>query len=155
MTPFPTDDYAFQFDPPRLDDPAAKERPLVRMVESLEQSGIQAPPAYAETTKADWDRGFKPIKGGGKIRMGTTAHHLLGDISREQAEICVLTEESETHYMGFWLEGFAMMGTKFPKDSVRELTEEEKTFYHDRPLHQKGKPWKKLNVRDVTSRLLR
>lgn len=154
MTPFPSDDYVFQFDPPRLDDPAAKERPLVRMIESLDKAGFQVPPGYATSTRAEWTRGFRSL-GGGKVRIGTTAVHRLGDISRDESNICILTDEDETDYMGMWLEGFAMMETKFPKECVRELTEAEKEFFHDRLIKKGGKPWKRLNVRDTTSSLLR
>ena len=60
-----------------------------------------------------------------KYMMATGAIHKLGDISREQEDICYVHEEYEDHYIGNWVTGYGFINVKFPKETTRNLTKEE------------------------------
>lgn len=66
-----------------------------------------------------------------KVRymMATKATHNLGDISRDEPELCYIFEDSETDYIGRWATGFGFVNVKFPKETTRELTEHEMEEY--------------------------
>ena len=62
------------------------------------------------------------------LRMGTTAHHQLGDISREKPSYFVYDREDNENYYGSWVEGFGFINVRFPKESTRDLTKDEQLF---------------------------
>lgn len=62
----------------------------------------------------------------GRHMMATTAIHKLGDISRDEPDLCIVYKEDEENYIGNWVEGFGFIEVKFPKETTRPLTEEEK-----------------------------
>lgn len=62
--------------------------------------------------------------------MATQAIHKLGDISSDEPDLCVIHSEDEENYVGNWVTGFGFINVKFPKNTTRELTEEEKEKYH-------------------------
>lgn len=47
------------------------------------------------------------------------------DISRDEPSLCLVYDETETHYIGQWVEGLGYIDVKFPKETTRELTAEE------------------------------
>ena len=57
-----------------------------------------------------------------EFRMGTEAHHNLGDISRDTADVFCVEDEFESEYVGRWLTGFGFVGVRFPKATTRPLT---------------------------------
>jgi hypothetical protein len=66
----------------------------------------------------------------GKIRVGTTAIHKMGDISRSEEfpwrdRLVFVRSESEDDYVGNWVEGFGFVGVFFPKETTRPLTADE------------------------------
>lgn len=61
----------------------------------------------------------------GRYMMATKAIHMLGDISRDVPNMCVINKEDEENYIGMWVEGFGFFDVKFPKETTRELTKEE------------------------------
>lgn len=65
-----------------------------------------------------------------RYMMATKAIHNLGDISREKPSLCFITGEDEKNYIGNWVEGMGFTNVKFPKDSTRELTYDEKKKYN-------------------------
>jgi hypothetical protein len=65
-----------------------------------------------------------------KYMMATKAIHMLGDLSRKEADICVISEEDKENYIGSWVFGFGFFGVKFPKETTRELTQEEIDKYN-------------------------
>lgn len=75
-----------------------------------------------------------------KYMMATKAIHLLGDISREEADICIIREEDADNYIGEWVTGFGFVEVKFPKDSTRDLTAEEVAKYHGMVITLAGRP---------------
>ena len=60
-----------------------------------------------------------------KYMIGTKATHLMGDISREEPDLCYITEQDDNNYIGHWVTGFGFINVKFPKATTRELTDEE------------------------------
>jgi len=69
---------------------------------------------------------YIPREGG--IRMGTTAIHWLGDISREKPSYFIYDDEDNENYYGSWVEGYGFINVRFPKASTRDLTREEEIF---------------------------
>ena len=57
--------------------------------------------------------------------MATTAIHQLGDISRDEPDLCVIEHEEGDNYIGAWVTGFGFFNVKFPKTTTRELTDDE------------------------------
>lgn len=58
-------------------------------------------------------------------KLATKAIHKLGDISRDEGDLCVVYGETETDYVGNWTTGLGFFDVHFPKDTVRDLTHEE------------------------------
>lgn len=65
-----------------------------------------------------------------RYMMATKAIHKLGDISREEPDLCVIHSENEENFIGNWVTGFGFVEVKFPKSTTRELTDEEKDKWH-------------------------
>lgn len=61
--------------------------------------------------------------------MATVAHHKLGDISRDQPDLAHIWDEDGDHWIGKWVEGFGFAPVRFPKDTTRELTAEERRHW--------------------------
>lgn len=80
----------------------------------------------------------EPTKIKPKYMMATTAMHQLGDISSPEPDICVVSEETETDYIGNWVYGLGFFGVKFPKATTRELNEAEIEHYRGQKLAMYG-----------------
>ena len=63
---------------------------------------------------------------GTRYMIATKALHMMGDISSDVGDLCVIHREEETDYIGEWVTGFGFMEVRFPKETTRELTEDEK-----------------------------
>ena len=61
-----------------------------------------------------------------RLMIATKAHHKLGDLSRNNGDVAVITSEDGKCFIGHWLEGFGLINVKFPKSTTRELTPSEK-----------------------------
>lgn len=83
-----------------------------------------------------------------KYMMATTANHKLGDISREQPDLCVVSEEDENNYIGNWVFGLGFIDVEFPKSTTRELTEEEIEKYHGKPMSINGHFFGAINIKN-------
>lgn len=81
-----------------------------------------------------------------KYLMGTKAHHLLGDISREKDDLFHADMETEKFWIGMWVTGFGYFHVCFPKDTSRELTEEEREKYNKMHVQIGSQPPIKLKV---------
>jgi hypothetical protein len=81
-----------------------------------------------------------------KYMMGTKAIHLLGDISRETADLCRVYGETSEYYVGTWVTGFGFFNVLFPKNTTRELTPEEVTHWNTRSVQIGSQPAMKLKV---------
>ncbi len=71
---------------------------------------------------------------GPNIKMGTTAIHQLGDISRDQPDYFHVDGGDDENWYGQWLTGFGFINVAFPKDSVREMTDDERAWLIEHPV---------------------
>ncbi len=78
--------------------------------------------------------------------IATTAIHKLGDISREDGDLCRVTKETETDYLGMWVTGFGFFDVKFPKETTRDLTPEEVEKYNKKYVQLSSCMPQKLKV---------
>ena len=60
-----------------------------------------------------------------RYMMATTALHMLGDISSDTPDLCMVHDQDADNYIGHWVFGLGFIGVKFPKISTRDLTPEE------------------------------
>ena len=81
-----------------------------------------------------------------KYMMATRAFHLLGDISRDEEDLCHVSEETPTHWIGSWVEGYGFVKVKFPKETTRDLTDEEIEKYNAKVLQVASWPPFKLDI---------
>jgi hypothetical protein len=82
----------------------------------------------------------------GKYMMGTQAFHLLGDISRNEPDLCYVTKDIGDSYFGHWVEGFGFVEVRFPKETTRELTETEVVEYDGKGLVISGQYIGKIEI---------
>lgn len=80
----------------------------------------------------------------GKYMMGTKAIHKLGDLSREEPNLCYVHSEDDHNYIGNWVTGFGFINVKFPKDTTRNLTEDEIVKYNKTYIQISNQPPIKL-----------
>ena len=83
-----------------------------------------------------------------KYMMATKAYHKVGDISRNAEDICHVHEERDDGYVGAWVTGFGFVEVFFPKDTTRELTQEEVEKYEAMHFQISNQPPFKLNIRE-------
>ena len=77
-----------------------------------------------------------------KYMMGTTAIHKMGDISREESDLCFVSDEDGENYIGHWVTGYGFVNVKFPKSTTRELSKEEIEHYNKLKFQLSNyKPW--------------
>jgi len=76
---------------------------------------------------------FKPMKNP-RYMMATIAKHQLGDISRDNEDYCYVRDETKGWYRGNWAEGYGFYNVKFPKETTRELTDEEREYIENTRL---------------------
>ena len=81
-----------------------------------------------------------------KYMIATTAIHKMGNISRKEGDLCRVTKESQTDYYGMWITGFGFFNVRFPKETTRELTQEEIEKYNGKQISISGTPVYKLKV---------
>lgn len=74
-----------------------------------------------------------------KYMMATKATHKVGDLSRDEPDLCVIYNEDAENYIGNWQTGYGFVEVKFPKATTFELTEDQKNFYRSKVLeHSNG-----------------
>jgi hypothetical protein len=83
-----------------------------------------------------------------RYMMATKAMHMLGDISRETPDLCFIEKEEGENYVGSWVEGHGFFNVKFPKETTRELTEEEKDKYNGMQIQIGGNPLFIIKMRE-------
>jgi hypothetical protein len=81
-----------------------------------------------------------------KYMIATKAIHMLGDISRKEEDLCIISKEDEENYIGMWVTGFGFFDVKFPKETTRELTQEEVNKYNETYVQINNQVPVKLNV---------
>jgi len=85
--------------------------------------------------------------------IATTATHQLGDLTREldvegqlMENLCRISKEDDENYYGMWTTGMGFFNVEFPKDSTRELTQEEIDFFNTKSVQISSQPPVKLKV---------
>jgi hypothetical protein len=81
-----------------------------------------------------------------KYMIGTIALHLLGYISRDKGDLCRIYGETDQYFVGTWVTGFGFFDVLFPKETTRELTPEEVTYWNSRSVQIASQPPQKLKV---------
>ena len=88
-----------------------------------------------------------------KHMIASKATHKLGDLSRAldvegmyMENLCRVTKESETDYYGMWITGMGFFDVKFPKETTRELTQEEIDFFNTKRVRINNQPSMPLKV---------
>ena len=84
---------------------------------------------------------FKPC-----YMMATKAYHKLGDLTRDEADLCYVCEETEMNYMGSWVTGFGFINVVFPKETTRPLTNAEIDKYNRMSVQINTQPPVRLKV---------
>jgi hypothetical protein len=87
-----------------------------------------------------------------RYMMATNAFHQLGDISRDEPDICRVDREDEDFYVGAWVTGFGFFDVRFPKATTRELTPDEFRHYNDRHYRIGSQPSIPLRIDAAHSR---
>ena len=85
-----------------------------------------------------------------KHMMGTVALHQLGDISSDEPDICVIYGDDGDYWVGQWIYGYGFFNVRYPKETTRELTEEEYNKYNDRGLAINGNPVGNIKIKGYT-----
>ena len=80
------------------------------------------------------------------LKGNSPAIHLLGDIRREEDEYIRIHEETETHYIGNFEEGFGFINVEFRKEDCRQLTEEERKELNGKWYSISGNPLYRIYV---------
>lgn len=74
-----------------------------------------------------------------RYMMATTAHHKLGDISRDQPDLAYIDREDGDDFIGQWVTGAGYIEVRFPKTTTRELTAEERERFDGCELEMSGR----------------
>lgn len=85
--------------------------------------------------------GKKPIKKEPFLSfhvIATKAMHQLGDISRPDGDLALISDEDKSDWIGSWMTGFGFINVRFPKETTRDLTDEEVEKYEKRSIQY---PW--------------
>jgi len=78
--------------------------------------------------------------------MATKAYHLLGDISSDEPDICFIYGEADEYWVGQWVTGFGFFDVLYPKETTRELTDQEIKEHDGKPMSLSGQRIADLKV---------
>ena len=78
--------------------------------------------------------------------IATIAYHQMGELTREEGDLCCAGKESENYYIGNWVTGFGFFNVMFPKETTRKLTDEEVEKYNNMYVQISDQIPVKLNV---------
>ena len=78
--------------------------------------------------------------------MGTKAYHQLGDLSRDEFDLCSINNETPDYWVGSWVEGFGFFHVLFPKETTRDLTDEEVEKFNGKSMAINSTPIGNLHV---------
>src|SRR4030095_9111600 len=84
--------------------------------------------------------------------MATKATHALGDISRDEPDLCVIEREEQHDYVGAWVTGFGFINVRFPKETTRDLTEAEIRLYDGKRVRIGSQPAIPIKIRGCLGR---
>lgn len=81
-----------------------------------------------------------------RYMMATKALHKLGDISRDQPDLCLIRDEDGDDFIGEWVTGFGYIQVRFPKATTRDLTDAERARYDGQELELSGRDWGRIDL---------
>lgn len=84
-----------------------------------------------------------------RYMIATRALHKLGDISRDEPDLCWIDGEDDEAYIGAWVTGFGYVNVRFPKATTRELTDAEREHYDGRQLAMGDRPVGRIRLADT------
>jgi uncharacterized cupin superfamily protein len=64
-----------------------------------------------------------------KLVTATKALHKIGDISSEEPDLAQVNKREGNFYVGSWVCGVGFFDVKFPIETTRPCTEEEKAYW--------------------------
>lgn len=76
--------------------------------------------AYCEHLESDYPESFES-----KYIIATKAEHQLGDISRMEGDLALVSQKNDKEYCGNWVEGMGFFNVRFPIETSRIVSEEE------------------------------
>ena len=83
-----------------------------------------------------WRAAVTPLRN--ELRMGTVAwggpKATEYDISRDDPDYFWVDDVDDENYIGRWVTGFGFFGVRFPKETSRELTDEEFEWFCANPV---------------------
>lgn len=93
--------------------------------------------------------GFKKLEESDcKDMMATNAYHQLGDISRDEPDLCYIYGDDGENWVGRWATGYGFFDVKFPKETTRPLTKKEKEYWNKRYIQISNQPPIKVTIKD-------
>ena len=81
-----------------------------------------------------------------KHMMATKAFHKLGDISSDEPDLCHVYDQDGENYYGMWVTGFGFFDVRFPKETTRDLTNDEIKYYNSKRIQINNQPSVPLHV---------
>ena len=81
-----------------------------------------------------------------RYMLGTKAYHQLGDISRDEPDLCYIERKEGKYYTGSWVTGYGFFNVKFPVETTRVLSDSEIARYNKQYIQLADHPPQKLNV---------
>lgn len=82
----------------------------------------------------------------GFYMMGTKAFAKLGDISRDEPDLCIIFGKMRGYYIGNWVTGFGFIDVKFPIATTRYPTRADKKRFNGRWFGINGTPLYQLKI---------
>jgi hypothetical protein len=79
--------------------------------------------------------------------MGTEAYHVLGDIGRDEYDLFQAYGETDDYWVGAWITGYGFFNVCFPKETSRELTEQEVEKWSKMYIQIGSQPAHQLNIK--------
>lgn len=81
-----------------------------------------------------------------RYMWATKAVHKLGDISREEGDLCTIHARAGDNYIGNWVTGFGFIEVKFPRATTRRLNAAEKKKWNGKRVGIPGSWSYKIKV---------
>jgi hypothetical protein len=88
-----------------------------------------------------------------RYMMATKAIHKLGDISRDEPDLCIVSDEDGDDWIGQWVTGYGYINVRFPKATTRELTAAERERYDglELTIGKDDRPWGRVELEHGTA----
>ena len=84
----------------------------------------------------------------GLYLMAKEAHHLLGEVTRDEWDLAIVFKEDNDNFYGNWVFGYGLIDVCFPKDKVRSLNKKEVSKYNNSACGINGSFINMLKVKD-------